>query len=95
MKLLYQVNEQRLLKELELQAKNKGKGVLNWYKSLENGVVVVNVFFDVFGVTYYYKELDEKLSVIMKMNLDARSKILFPVDAKDLMPKFDVGVQTL
>jgi hypothetical protein len=90
MKLLYYINEQRLILEMEHNAKQKAKGVLNWYKSVENIGVCINILYDVYGVTYYYKEIEDKVPVVIKMYLDARSRIDFPVNAVELLPRNEI-----
>ena len=70
--MLYLISKERLYKELEHNAKNKGQGVLNWFISKQGKKTIINIVYDVYGVTYIYSSYAEDFT--------EKDKLIFEID---------------
>jgi hypothetical protein len=87
--MFFVVSKDRLLKELEFNAKQKGKGVLNWFIKDINGNQVMNVIYSVYGCNYLYTCLLQDLSYDLKYVLQQSGEILGIVEGDYLSESDD------
>lgn len=76
--MFYLISKERLLREISLNAKGKGKGVLNWFVKRIEGVELIFIIYDVFGVTYLFSDYTANFTQkeMLVCGIDLRSQIL-------------------
>lgn len=78
------ISKERLIKELEFNGKQKGKGVLNWFIKDINGLSVMHVIYSVYGINYLYTCYMNDLDYSLKYILQQSGEILGIVDSDSL-----------
>ena len=71
--MVYIIDRKRLQLEYDRNLKGKAQGVMNWFISPEG---VLNLYIDIYGVTYLYKTPIDKIDNILKMMLNPNMSIL-------------------
>jgi hypothetical protein len=91
--MFFVISKERLMKELEHNAKHKAKGVLNWFIKDINGIPVINVIYSVYGVNYLHTSTLDTLGPELKFILQQNGEILGIVDG-DYLSSSDTDDET-